>query len=344
MEKYSKTNFGIRDLSKKNHWSSNVKNFQITKPTYICFGGNGTTDSQKANFQASRVERLMGLKPYDDHIFGTYKNIDVIAFYLGKNKESDQVGTMSNEECFNIVNNLFLPLCVNKNTNTKLPLKEACKNFSNVIFSSFCYGSECVNDLMYELQKQLLKLGYTQDEVQQIYSHAFHLAYSPYKADEFLPFMQICSFEDSFNKTFDMDIWFEKKFGYHLNGVKVHYDKKYFYNYIMDKFLKPNQKEVSVYTSKLVNTKENRGEKTLDEHNSMFIDLDENWNASKISNRAKNSECVSKIAGNALAMAGARALNIIRNKKNIEPINLKLLAEAADSILEGYSEEDLQME
>lgn len=341
MEKFSSAGFMLRDLNKQNHCNNNIENFQITKPIIICLGGNGTTTPKDANSQASRNERLLGLKPNDNNSFATYQNIDIISIYYGKNKESDQVGSLSTEESESLINQLFIPLFIDKNTNKRLSLETACENFSQVIFSSFCYGAECVNDLMYDLEVKLLKLGYNQEEIFQIFSHSFHLSYSPFKQDEFLPFVQLNSFQDEFAKTFEMDKYFEHKFGYKLDGIKITYDKKHAYRYMIDRFLKPNQKEIRVYTSKLVNTENNIGKYTINEHSSLFIDLDKNWRANEKSQKAKNSECVSIIAGLNLAMAGARALNIKRKKEPVEATNLQNFLDASQSVLDGYNEEDL---
>jgi len=338
MERYSKTSFGIRDLSKESHWSDDIENFKITKPIFICLSGNGTTNSKKANGQAARNERLMGLKPKDDKTFGTYANIDIISFYYGKNKESDSIGSLTFEESQSIVEQLFLPLFIDEKNFKRLPLIQACENFSNVIFSSFCYGSECVNDLLFDLKNYLLAYRFTEAEVEEIFSHSFHISYSPIKADEFLPFVQINSFEDSFSKTFDMDKWFETKFGYQLNGVKICSNKKYFYEYLLNSRLKPCHKEINIYTSKLVNN----STENINEHSSAFIDLDSSWQASPQAQNSKNSECVSKITGLLLAMAGARALNIHRKKSPLKQTNLEEMLEAANSLLETYSQSELE--
>ena len=339
MKQFSKTSFIIRDLSKPTHCSNDTENFLITKPTIICLGGNKTIEPKNANNQASRNERLIGLKPSDNNSYGTYQNVDIISFYYGKNKENSTVGSMSVEDCNNLINQLFIPLFIDKKTSKRVSLTKACENFSQVIFSSFCYGAECVNDLMYDLQTKLLSIGYTQEEIFNIYSHSFHISYSPFKQDEFLPFVEINSFEDEYAKIFELNNWFKNKYGYKLNGIKIDYDKKQAYSYMMDNFLKPNQKEVSIFSSKLVNTNDNSN--PINEHSSLYVDLDEHWKANELSKKAKNSECVSIMAGLCLAMAGARALNIKRKKEPIKQTNLQDFFNASQSVLDSYNEEDL---
>ena len=339
---YSKTNFGIRDLSLPNHWTDESKNFKITKPTILCFGGNGTTTPQAANGQAARNERLIGLKPKQNQVYGTYYHMDVISFYYGINSEHEIFGKMTLEESNNIINQLFLPLLIDQKTNKRLPIKEACKNFSLLIFSSFCYGSECVSSLMYDLQVKLLNYGYSRAEIFDIFSHSFHMSYSPLHQDSFLPFMQINSFEDSISKKFDLAEIFKEEYGYNLNGIKLDCTKKHFYKFIMDCMLRPNQKEIRVYTSQLVNIENNFGEKAINEHTTQYVDLDQNWGPKKSSRGARNSECVSKMAGVALAMAGARAIQIYENYKPLTPTNLEQIYDAVQSIHETYSEEELK--
>ena len=85
MERYAKSGFGLRDLTKENHWEENVENFKITKPTFISLGGNGTINTHFANGSCSRMERLMGLKPKNADVYSTYKDVDLIVKRATKN-------------------------------------------------------------------------------------------------------------------------------------------------------------------------------------------------------------------------------------------------------------------
>jgi len=342
MERFSDSHFGLRDLSKTLHWSTDTKDFKITKPTFICLGGNGVIDTHKANGQAARNERLLGLKPKNADQYCTYHNIDIISFSYSRDKEDAQAGNISLEESKAFLNQLFIPLFFDDNG--KRYTKQKCaKNFSKIIFSTHCYGAECVNNFLYDLKVFLLKNNFSSDEVDDIYSHSFHLSYSPlFREDNFLPFMQINSMEDSFSKDYLMETTFKNKFGYELNGVKICYDKKHMYRYIIDHKCLPIHKEICVYTSKLLNIKTKKGFEPADEHTSLYIDLDENYRCSKNSKGAKNSECCSLITSMALAMAGARALNIHNNNQKLEPTNLEEIYLAVQDVLEGFKEEDLE--
>ena len=340
MERYSASTFGIRDLSKVRHWSTNIDDFRIKTVTYVCLGGNGCLTQQLANGQAARNERLLGLKPKDADQYCTYNNIDVIAFCYGRDKKEDITGNITISESEKFINQLFMPLFINEETGKRFDHTTCCSNFSQLIFSTHCYGAECVNNFLYDLKIKLLKNNFSSQEIDEIFSYSFHLSYSPlYREDSFLPFMQINSLKDSFSETYNLSERFLKKYGHFLDGVEIFYDKKPFYSYLMDCATLPIHKEINVYSSQLLNSQTLSN--FIDEHTSIFIDLDENYNCSRNAYNSKNSECCSRIASIALAMAGARALNIKNKKIPLKPFDLLEVYNASQDVLLGFNQEDL---
>ena len=336
MARYRNSGFGIRDLTKENHWDENIQNFKITKPTFISLGGNGTINTHFANGSCSRMERLMGLKPKYADIYSTYKDVDLIGFYYGIDNEKDTHGSVSRNEIAYFVEKLLVPLCLNPENNRALPLEQVCVNFSRLIFFTHCYGAVVVNDMMEYLRKKLLIKGFSEEDINTIYSQAVNIAYSPLEDDYYLPTIKVNSFCDSFNITTDLKEWFIKKYGYKLDGVAIYNELKD----IAENNKNENQKVISIYSSKLINLKTNK-ENLIDEHLSECVDLNEKWMAGKKSGGAKNSECVSRIVGYSLAYAGARALNIHKSN-SIMPLNLNNLENNLKDVLESYKAEDLE--
>lgn len=340
MERYTETRFGIRDLSKPKHWNSNTSDFYINKPTFINLGGNGTICDSQANGRCSRVERMMGLKAKAKDVSSTYNDVNIISFVYGRDKESDKVGKFTAQEICFYVYTLFLPLFTNEE-GERLSLEEACKNFSKIVFYSHCYGSVALNEMLSQLNKSLIELGYSKDEVLTIYSHSIHITYSPLQADSWLPCVAVNSFSDSYNQASDMRVWFKRTYGYDLNGVALDFGDKYFCKHLINK--KECHKTISIYTSRLLNTEDNTGSKIIDEHASDYLDLDYSWSACEKSKGAKNSECVSKLVGYALSWAGARAIQVEKSDKNID-FKLEDLMLSLKDVLNMYNENDLRYE
>lgn len=340
MTRFKNSRFGIRDLDRPFHWNGDTENFKIVKTTIINLGGNGTINAEQANGRCSRVERMMGLKAKNEYISSTYQDIDIIAFVYGRDSETQTVGKLTNEEISNYVDSLFLPLLINEDGN-RLSLEDACINFSKIVFYSHCYGSQAINELMANLSKKLTKLGYTKDEIDSIYSQTIHITYSPLQSDSWLPCVSINSFTDSFNYSNEMHAWFKRKYGYNLNGVLIDFDDKLFCSHIEHK--KNCHKNISIFTSRLLNVSSNTGRTIIDEHASDYLDLDFNWKGCEKAMGAKNAECVSRLIGYAMSWAGARSLQIQRQNKLI-PLNLPDLYESLQDVLKLYNSEELTFE
>ena len=92
-QKHSTFIFGQRDLTAENHWrTKDIHDFKITRPTVVCLGGNGTTETRKANNVCKLVESLMGIKiEATNDVTSTYKDVDIVGFSYGKEKESDSI-------------------------------------------------------------------------------------------------------------------------------------------------------------------------------------------------------------------------------------------------------------
>ena len=337
MERFIDTHYGLRDLEKPHHWNGDTDNFSITKTTFINFGGNGTIDEIQANGRCSRVERMMGLKAKKEYISSTYQDIDIIACVYGRDSESQTVGNLTKEEVSQFTNKFLLPLLVDEN-GERLSLEQACVNFSKVVFYSHCYGSQVINEAMADLCKKLQAIGYSRNEIDDIYSQTIHITYSPLQSDSWLPCVSVNSLTDSFNYQNGMHVWFKRKFGYDLNGVALDFDVKSFCNHIEEK--KNCHKNISVFTSRLLNLETNSGSKVIDEHASDYLDLDFNWSGCKKAMGAKNAECVSRLIGYAMSWAGARSLQIQRTKKLI-PLNLQELYDGIEDVLKLYNSEEL---
>jgi len=341
-KRYSHSGFIIRDLSKVYHCNVKTDDFVITKPTIIELGGNGTVTKKAANGRCTRCERLMGLIGKEEGVSGTYDDFDMISFYYGKNSEEDPYGSVTRDEVSEFVDRLFLPLCINEDGTPKT-MTECCKNFSQLIFRSHCYGNEALGAMLCDLQLKLIAKGFSLNKINRIYSHAFHLSYSPLNNDIYLPNVKVNSMSDSFNASFKYGFGGNSyPFMKDINGVDIRSKVKRYYGNVNANVALDNQKEILITSSKLLNSDDFVGEE-VDEHSSGYIDLDEHWNVAESAKNSKNCECVSRLCGYALSYAGARAYEISNGDARPYPVDLARLENELINVLESYSEDELRI-
>jgi len=337
-ERYLHSGFGKRTQANEEHWiPMNVENFRIYKPTIVCLGGNATTDSCKAKRFCATAERLMGLQEEGKGSYRNYEHVDVVGFHYGLDKEGETGGYFSKDYINKIVDNLFLPLCVENNGN-KIPVDRACKNFSNVIVFAHCHGAKEIALIMANLNYKLIKHGFTATEINKIFNQAFQLAYSPNTDEVWLPSVRIDSFTDSHNR--GLASLYATSYGETLDGVSIKLDKA-------EKFrgkysFCSHQDRISIYASRLINTEENKGEKDIiDEHSITCLERNNDWS---IANGAKCADAVSKMAAMALEQA---LINAIENRyityKLVPKASKQKLHKELEHILKMYSKDDLKL-
>ncbi len=379
-DRFTKSGYGIRDLKAENHWREDLENFKIDKPTIFCLGGNGTINTQKANGFCAITERLMGLKRNEG--MTSYNDVNILGFYYGRDKEEDTVGEFSKDELESLVDNLLLPLCVDDN-GERLSLEDACRKFSLVTFATHCHGSREVNNMIKSLDKKLLLRGYTTNEIHEIFSHSFQMAYAPIQDESCVPTVRFVSMTDSQN--YMLRRVYKDCYGVSLNGVDIRYDEP-------DKFrgrtaIFPHYDTISVYSSRLLNNvdysatavdksanadlssvqnsnnlssnQRNIGnapkvQKVLDEHTIEYVDRDDNWTLTDKSSNAPNAEAMSVLMGYALSWGVGKSLDLYfggemefpkmtEENKANNKFVLTELNKDLSNILEGYSKKDLEM-
>ena len=335
--RYTQSGFGKRNPKSDNNWTPlELDGYRITKPSIICLGGNGTTDFCKAKRFCATAERWMNLSNHRAGSCFSYDSFDILGFHYGMDSKDDTTGYFSKEYISKIVDNLLLPLCVDKN-GERLKLENACKNFTLVTFFCHCHGAREINYILSELNTKLINKGYTAEEVNKIYGQSFQLSYSPMPDEAWLPSVRIDSFTDSFN--LGLASAFKDAYGYRLNGVAVMFDRKGMFR--TTPAAHAHHDKISIYSSRLVNTEENKGYRNIiDEHTIEVLERNSDWT---IANNAKNAECVSRMGATALARAVA---NSVKNKKYKEfypKSPIKSLESSFKTILSKYSEDDLKM-
>lgn len=348
MGRFLQSKFGRRDLNAENHWKSlEFACHKITRPTVIFLGGNGTTDTnrtehpenekgtRKINSICSLGERLIGLQENEIDEYSSYHSVDFLGFCYGKEKEEDNIGSFSNEEVDQIVDKMFLPLCVDEKGEKKY-VKKCCENISLVTFFTHCWGAKEVSNIMRTYEKRLLKVGYSKEEINFMFSHFRQITYAPYGDETWVPTFRVDSLTDSTHVGYAEK--FQTSYWHKLNGIEVKYDKAGFLH------KKPcfyvHQDVVTLWTSRLVNNEANTDlSKLFDEHTIEVLDRDKAWNSVQDAN---NADVTSKILGYVFARSILRSLNVYRGKGILNE-GIHDIVKEAETLLEDYDEKELQV-
>lgn len=335
--------YGMRDLSvEKNHWVDDLRstNFKITRPVIFCFPGNGGITSEKANGFCKLIERVLGLNHEVNPKHSSYEVLDIIGCHYGTDKKTDTAGTINDEECEEFVSRFLMPLCV-ENGKT-LSLEQICKNMSMVTFCTHCYGAVAVDKIINQLSKNLVSLGLSQKDINNIKSHLCQISYSALIDSAVVPTVRIESMTDSFHH--GLAEKFKKVYGHNLNGVEIKYDKAGMFR--GEPCKDPNSCEMlHIFTSKLLNLEDNRDmSKLIDEHTIDYLGREDNWTITEKSRNAKNADLVSMMMAYAISWAVAKSLKAHSLNKSQKRTNLnKGLAQDLMEIKETYSDSELIM-
>lgn len=258
MSRYRESGFGKRTLDNDEHWIPlNVEEYRINGPTIICLGGNGTVDSAKAKRFCGSVERMLNLKAYDGS-YRNYRYVDLVGFHYGMDSELNDEGKPSDTGYFTkeyrdkIVDNMFLPLCIDKGLNKNYSLGEICKNWSQVIIFTHCHGAKELGQMMADLNYKLYKRGFTQDQINMFMGFAFHISYSPFTDENWIPCVRVQSFTDSIN--LGLDRLYKSAYEDDLDGISIKLDKAG--EIRGQKYFASHQKVISVYAKQLLNNPE----------------------------------------------------------------------------------------
>ena len=142
------------------------------KPILLCFGGDGTTSNQFANFLAKMSFRLLGVKEEDEYI-------DTFSVRYSAS-EHTIVGRMNKKEIEELAKKVFIPRVTDKN-GERLPVKKACENLRDINILIHCYGQDVVNETITHLANTMQHdLGYQEDEIRTALKQIFVIGYAPF--------------------------------------------------------------------------------------------------------------------------------------------------------------------
>lgn len=156
---------GIRDLSAENHWKRiETEECIITRPTILILGGDGVETEEEANGYAKAVGNFCA--PF-------LPDVDIISVCY--NKEG-LYGYNYSRNIKNLEKRIFLPLV--SRDGKRLSLEEACKNVRQLTIFGHCRGTNIFKNILEELNKDMLELGYSQAEINKVFNQLFLIAYA----------------------------------------------------------------------------------------------------------------------------------------------------------------------
>ena len=338
-ERHSSSGFGIRNVKVDNHWVDFTNRpFKIIHPTLLCFGGNGVISTQKANGFCGIAERLIGLRGKEFE--RTHKIIDLLGFYYGTDNKEQTAGKFIETERKQVLERLLLPLFLNEN-GSLVDLSVACNNFSMVNFFSHCHGGSEVRLLLSDLREELIRRGYTEDDVKLIYSYSMQVSYSTLDDTSLVPTVRIESMTDSFHRGMSKE--YERLYKEKLDGISLVVENEGEFKYakrVKDR----NYKLLTIYTSRLLNLESNRDmSRLIDEHTIEYLDRDQDWNITEKAKGAKNADLVSILIGYALDWALSKSASLDNNIKGKKKTNFDELINDLGWFIDCFSPEDLKI-
>lgn len=283
---------GKRDLKKDNHWENlNGVNFRVTKPTVLCFGGNGSVTPQSANYMCRVAQSLVGIKePKHENEIATTNDVDFIGIayserhFLGEEAKSE------------LIKNIFEPLYLGAD-GTPLSREQILKNFSLINFFAHCHGVEEVSTLLMRVYCKMIESEIDQQTAKDALMQTFSVCYAPIRPLS-TPGLQVIPEKDEVIRGGPIFAEISSKF-----LEKRFHDKSSGKGTVA---YKESKNVISLIVSDMSNFYN-------DEHAIDFIERDENWKIA-VKRSVAYSDNVSKAMGVALAYAISNGLQNQRSE------------------------------
>ena len=335
----SKIVFGRRNLWKENHWEEmDIEDYVVNKPVLLCLGGNGVIDRAKATRFCATAERFIGLKQGEEKEL--YNMVDLLGFCYTPNPTRPTIGEFDDEQRNLIVDNIFMKLCVDAQGRV-LPIDKTIKNFSLITVFTHCWGAREISRIGMDVQRKMMKLGYSEADVQSAFNQIFHLTYAPYTDHTCFPCLRINSFIDSEHRGIHKT--YKEVYEETLNGIALHFDKAGYFRRSKNPILKVPI--ISIYSSQLINTKENSNKRNLiDEHAIEVLERNYDWTQGHQQKGGLNADVVSKMASFCLAKAMATSIQNQRSEVLIPKDDMEELYKALEEFREDCLPEELETE
>lgn len=158
---------GRRTRDAENHWQEiKVEDYQITKPTFLVFGGNLTTHPEQANSYAKIIYKLLNKTVLDAENIHIFKDFDCLSFYYKQNllmctfnrRSSGQILNYNIiDEVDELYNNLISPLVEKEIALAKSGQKNCYHPLANLLLFGHSAGSQIASRLEELIKGRLLQ-------------------------------------------------------------------------------------------------------------------------------------------------------------------------------------------
>lgn len=228
--------WGKRNINNKNnHKWDFIKLNEVNndKPMLICLSGNGTTTTKEANGFCKFAEDCLKLM-FENRQDSTNPedHLDIVSCAYGNTcagqemyfrYQSDEVdekyptdkeymnafpmstrsvllqrgariGEFTDEEAKEIVDNIMIPRCIRDGE--KQSIDECCRRMSQVIFFTYCYGTQALNKIMDTFEQELLSLGFENSGIDAIKDSMSHISFARNRYTPNIPTTYFYSVDD----------------------------------------------------------------------------------------------------------------------------------------------------
>ena len=332
--------FIVRDYTQDTHYrKENASQYNSNgKAVVLNLGGNGCIDCAKISRFIATGERLLGLKPEES--LELFDDVDLIGGAYTTKPNQPTIGEFTDEQREVLENSIFMRKCVDESGN-KLDTKDLIKAFSTITIFSHCWGAVEASKMGKNIERKMKNMGYSQEDIDSAFNQVVHITYAPYTDHTCFPCLRINSFIDSEHR--EMRKIYEEAYRQKLNGISIHYDEAGFFRNKKNSLNKVPI--VSIYSSQLINTKENSNlQNIIDEHPAETIERNYDWTAGRQQRNGINADIVSQMISYTFALSVAVAMNNTSgNKLKRKPTMLEIYDEL-NLFPKKVNQEDLETE
>ena len=328
------TQIGKINPSTINQWEIlPLDSLKFTKPTVLCFSGNGAVTNKQANKLAQQAAAYLGLMFKTKDGNHTLDNVDIMGI---KYAISNITGSgIIDETALNQLSNAILALLVDKDGN-KLDLATAKKNMSRLTFFTYCAGNHELQATIHNLNKKMTMIGYDYTEIKAINRATLEVCFAPlnYPLNR-IPCVRVFSMSDSLMNKFLYDglgSVTEKQLDL-LDGVHIHQTQSDTINAAAS---------IEVLSSGLINSHNGK----LNEHAVTIMGRNYDWSLRTTfidgkAYQAPNADCVSQIMAWALCKGVENSVQNFQAQEYVPNTYWHELAGDFKSIINSFGQEKL---
>ncbi len=349
-----------QDPEKFHMQTIDLEHLDFTRPTVLCFSGNGTTQNKDANGLASQAERYLDLlfkariiNPQTGHeeIIQPTDRVDIMSVrYASRDNYS---GGYLTEQSIEQLASAMLRLLTDSNGN-RLSLKQAQQNMSRLTFFTFCAGNKELQNVINRLNQKLAQVDYHEDEIYAINNASLEVSYAPYNSlYNRIPSVRVSSKRDYINpiRLYESNGILTAEQSANLDGIYLRQDVSGALEGIPHDKINPlrpslpidtaTAPSIQIVSSKLLNTIKHND----NEHYVAILARDKDWNLKPFQGKhiSPNADCVSQMMAWALCKGVENSMQNFASQTYIPNTYWNEMLDDFQSIINSFSQEQLSV-